>query len=90
MGTMYGVYGILMGICFYIFRKDRVLVIACLGALTILYCLQQWSLFQIWAVFAAVPIWFYNGKLGQRLPKYFGYIFYPAHLMVICAIQGLI
>ena len=90
MGTMYGVYGILMGICFYIFRKDRLLAAACLIALTILYCLQNWSLFQIWAILAAVPIWFYNGKRGPRLPKYFGYIFYPAHLLVICAIHGLI
>lgn len=86
MGTMYGVYGILMGVCFYIFRNDKLLAVACLGALTILYCLQHWSLFQIWAILAAVPIWFYNGERGKRLPKYFGYIFYPAHLLVICAV----
>lgn len=89
MGTMYGVYGILMGICFYIFRNDRLLAIACLAALTIIYCLQNWSLFQIYAIIAAVPIYFYNGKLGRRLPKYFAYIFYPAHLLVICAVHSL-
>lgn len=89
MGTMYGWYGVVMGICFYIFRKDRLLAVSCLTALTVIYCLQHWSVFQLPAVLAAVPIWFYNGERGKRLPKYFGYIFYPAHLLVICAVGNL-
>lgn len=88
-GTMYGGYGVLMGICFYIFREKRWLAIACLAALTACYCLQHGSMFQLYAVAAAVPIYFYNGARGPRLPKYFSYIYYPAHLLVIYGIYCL-
>lgn len=90
MGTMYGVYGILMGICFYIFRGKPWLITVCLAVLTGLYCLQHWSFFQMYAIAAAVPIYFYNGQRGERLPKYFAYIFYPAHLLVISGMYSLL
>ena len=41
--------------------------------------------------FAAIPLLLlYNGKRGNSVPKYFFYIFYPAHLAVIYAIKYLI
>ena len=89
MGTMYGWYGVVMGICFYLFRDKRPIAILCLAVLTALYCLEHGSLFQIYAIFAAVPIYFYNGERGRRLPKYFAYIYYPAHPLVIYAVFNL-
>ena len=41
---------------------------------------------QLFAIVAIFPILFYNGKLGKRLPKWFGYVFYPAHLLAIAII----
>ncbi len=38
---------------------------------------------QCWAAAAALPILFYSGERGHRLPKYAGYIFYPAHLLLL-------
>ena len=39
------------------------------------------------AIAAIVPLALYDGKKGKRLPKYAGYIFYPAHLAVILVIR---
>lgn len=89
MGTMYGWYGVVMGICFYLFRDKRPIAVLCLAVLTALFCLERGSLFQIYAIFAAVPIYFYNGRRGKRLPRYFAYIFYPAHLLVIYGVYSL-
>lgn len=82
-GFMYGAYGVLIAIGFYVFRERRWAALLVLAACTGLYCLSHGSIFQIYAVFAAVPLYLYNGERGQRLPRYFCYIFYPAHLLVL-------
>jgi len=38
---------------------------------------------QLYAIAAFIPLALYNGKKGHRLPKYAGYIFFPAHLFII-------
>lgn len=40
-----------------------------------------------WGLLALIPIWLYNGKKGKRLPRYFMYVYYPAHLMVLFLIS---
>lgn len=90
LGTMYGPYGVLLGICFYAFRDKKLLAFLGLGVLTGLYCWQHQSLFQIYAIAAAIPLWFYNGERGPRLPRYFSYVFYPAHLLVIYGVDCLL
>jgi hypothetical protein len=40
-------------------------------------------------VFAAVPLWMYNGLRGKG-SKYFFYIFYPAHIYLFYAIAWFI
>ena len=42
---------------------------------------------QLWAIAAFIPLALYNGKKGHRLPKYAGYIFFPAHLLIIWLIR---
>ena len=35
------------------------------------------------AFFSLIPLYFYNGKRGDKKLKYFYYIFYPAHLLFL-------
>ncbi len=44
------------------------------------------------AVLALIPIWLYNGKNGvtNKAGKYFFYIFYPAHMLVLFLLSQII
>lgn len=84
----YGLYGILMILGFYIFRENKLLMAVSVIGASLIYCLvisPVWI--QMYAVIAIVPIWLYNGKKGMNMPKYFSYIYYPAHLGVIVFIE---
>lgn len=41
------------------------------------------------AIFSFLPIWLYNGKRGLKM-KYFFYVFYPGHLLLLYGITRLI
>ena len=45
---------------------------------------------QIYAFFALVLLLFYNGKRGKYNMKYFFYIFYPVHIVILYAIGSII
>lgn len=69
----YGFYGIMMIAIVYLLRyqpRQQVMAIALLG------------LYQKTAALSAIPIYFYNGRRGKQ-NKYFFYIFYPAHLLIL-------
>ncbi len=88
-GFSYGAYGVAIVVLFYLTQERRWLGMVCLCACTALYCWYHESLFQVWAVLAAVPLLCYNGRRGRRPPRYFFYIFYPAHLAVLVGLRFL-
>jgi hypothetical protein len=51
--------------------------------------IADWML-QLWGIAAFIPLALYNGKKGHRLPKYAGYIYFPAHLWIIWIIRMLL
>lgn len=75
--TDYSGMGVLTIAVMYALRKNKVRSMAG-GCVT----LTVMSLSEITAFFAMLPIAFYNGERGLKM-KYFFYIFYPAHLLII-------
>lgn len=78
--TDYGGIGIICIMVLYLFRFNRTRQIL-FGALSFLW--------EITAPLAFLPISHYNGKRGIR-NKYFFYIFYPVHLLILFFIAWLL
>lgn len=88
----YGVFGILLIFAFYIFKDDKIkMIISC----TILsfakyipkiimypYLLNHYLLCGLFTSLSLLFICFYNKKEGPKA-KYFFYIFYPLHLLIL-------
>ena len=59
------------------------------GVGLLLVCFTR-SVVQYFSLFALLPLFFYSGKRGRWRAKYFFYIFYPAHLLILYLIAWLI
>lgn len=81
--TDYNYAGILMILSFYLFRYYKVILTV---ALIIIYEFALGGI-QILAVFALIPIWFYNGQRGPKMNKYLFYSFYPVHILLLYLIS---
>lgn len=77
--TDYSYYGVILVVIFYALRDYRFFALLT-GYL--------WFLFEPWCLPAFIALYFYNGKRGIKL-KYFFYVFYPLHLMVLYLIRFL-
>lgn len=78
--TDYSYKGILILAVLYFVRFNRKLTLV---ALVICF------LWELPAIFAVIPIAFYNGQRGN-MPKYFFYWFYPVHLLLLFVLQRII
>lgn len=76
----YGAFGVILIAVMYSLHNDRIKqAIIC-------------SIMLLWefaAIFAFIPIKLYNGRQGRNI-KYFAYIFYPLHLILIYLIREFI
>lgn len=70
------------------YTKPQLKLILLFVALTAVYF--TYSGVQIWAYAAILLLVQYSGKKGDRLPKYFFYIFYPSHLAILYLIKTVI
>ncbi len=75
--TDYGAVGVLVIALMYIYRSSRMksLTLSCA-------VLSVMSISEMTAFLAVIPASLYNGKRGLKL-KYFFYVFYPAHLLIL-------
>lgn len=78
----YGIGGIVMILCFYVFRMQKTEQFLSVAAINICY----FGKIQQAGALALIPIWFYNGTRGPSA-KYFFYVFYPVHLFLLYLIR---
>lgn len=78
----YNFRGILLIFVFYIFHESRWLAVTAGGFWNFLYQ----GVIQKYGVLSVLPLALYNGERGRKM-KYFFYIFYPAHLLLLYGIS---
>lgn len=87
----YGAFGVMLAVGFYlvnkyspkqIFVRFTAILAILLVTMIPLASYENWPI-QLCSICAVIPLTLYNGKKGQRLPRYFLYAFYPAHLFAI-------
>lgn len=64
---------------------NRATMLLCFGAGLLAVSVASGGV-QIFCVLALIPLMFYGGRRGKAKLKYFFYIFYPAHLALLCGI----
>ena len=79
LSTDYSARGILLILIYYIFREKRAIGLPAGALWNFSY---GWGMVQCRGVLATPFLAFYNGKRGPKI-KYFFYVFYPAHLLVL-------
>jgi hypothetical protein len=86
--TDYDMKGILLIVAFYLFRGSKIVTTVCLIIIigTFFPSTKDNLNIQTFSLLAMVPIAFYKGKKGKNI-KYFFYIFYPAHLLILWLIS---
>lgn len=79
--TDYSAFGVLLIGALYLSRQNRKqqCIIGAIG-----------TAWEITAPLAFLPIYFYNGERGKPNLKYFFYLFYPLHLLLLGAIRNLL
>lgn len=92
----YGYFGVLVVLCFHIFKENKPLMTASFFALVLIKFMPVFIrtnfyypniILAVCTFLAIVPILLYNGKQGKKI-KYLLYIFYPAHLMIFWLIHS--
>lgn len=78
---------VLLALFFYLFRGKKSLQLLALAIVALIstgFSFQDLFLsnFQWMMLFAAIPLYFYNGQEGRKM-KWFFYFFYPAHLVIL-------
>ena len=78
----YNFRGVLLIFVIYIFHESRWLAVTAGGLWNFLYQ----GVIQKYGVLSVLPLALYNGERGRKM-KYFFYIFYPAHLLLLYGIS---
>ena len=88
----YGLSGILFPVLVYLGGSTRLgKFFGAAAGTCMLACNLEGSMTpRVWSLLALLPLALYNGKPGKYKLKYFFYIFYPAHLVILYGIDLLL
>jgi len=82
IGSDYGMFGVIIVMMFY-WNYERFYNKLIFGTASLVLLASS---YQIFDVMAMIPIGLYNGKKGIGF-KYFFYVFYPGHLLILYMIH---
>lgn len=82
LNTDYGWFGVAAVIIFYCLRNYRTRGVIVFSLVLTGYSLMTGTI-ELFALPSGIPIALYNGKKGKWNWKYFFYVFYPAHLLIL-------
>ncbi len=88
----YGFFGILTPVFADLFEDRWARLVpfsCCLAAVAVFSALDGFPV-QYWSLIALPLVFLYNGKPGKVRMKYFFYVFYPAHMVILYGIAMLI
>ncbi len=81
LNTDYSWWGVMLIFLFYAFKDRKLMTAFFAGASMVLYGGTE-----KYAVLSLAPILLYNGKKGRSM-KYFFYVYYPLHIVILCVIR---
>lgn len=87
--TDYSIFGIWVILTFYVFRNNFASLSFVIGILFAEHSMLE----LVGGIFALLPVYYYSPERSDGktfLPKWFFYVFYPLHLMVLVLIRHLI
>jgi len=85
LGTDYAGYGICIIIIFYLLRGKYIFILLGILFTTLIFS----SKMELYCLIALVPITLHNHKKGPSL-KYFFYLYYPLHMLVLYFISSIV
>jgi len=88
IGCDYGAYGIIMILVIFMTKERYLLMSLGILVLSVLFYFKPYAWFNIQYLAALSPfiIMFYNKKPGRKM-KYFFYLFYPIHMVILQVIS---
>ena len=90
LNTDYGGYGVLLILVLYFFRDDKVVYRDIFYAVALSLIAANSSEIELVALLDIVLFHCYNRQKGKTISKYFFYLFYPIHLIILGLIRHLI
>lgn len=85
--TDYGGFGVLLILILARLREDRPGQLLAGAAVLALMCWWDSNWLELYALPAFLLLTLYSGRRGRSWPKYVFYLYYPLHLLALCALR---
>ena len=88
----YGVYGVVMILGLFLFQQNKVRLMLFLASHTFLFCfiIEKGASYRQMFCLLALPFIIKPLSLPFNIPKWFFYVFYPAHLVILYGVKILV